>query len=34
MAGDVGGRQAAAGFSDLGQSEQSTQLRGDNPLWT
>ena len=33
-ASDVGGRQAPAGFSDLRQSEQSTQLRGDNPLWT
>ena len=32
-ASDVGGRQAPAGFSDLRQSEQSTQLRGDNPLW-
>lgn len=33
-ASDVGGRQAPAGFSDLGQSEQSTRLKGDNPLWT
>ena len=33
-ASDVGGRQAPAGFSDLRQSEQSTQFRGDNPLWT
>lgn len=34
MASDVGGRQATAGFSDLGQSEESAQLRGNNPLWT
>lgn len=33
-ASDVGGRQATAGFSDLGQSEEGTQLRRDNPLRT
>lgn len=32
VASDVRGRQATAGLSDLGQSEESTELKGDNPL--
>lgn len=31
---DVGHRPSTAGYSDLGQSEEGTLLRGDNPLWT
>jgi hypothetical protein len=34
VARDVGYRQTTAGYSDLGQSEEGTLLRGDNPLWT
>lgn len=34
VASDVGHRQSTAGYSDLGQSEEGTLLRGDNPLWT
>ena len=32
VARDVGYRQTTAGYSDLGQSEEGTLLRGDNPV--